>query len=137
MPVYRKRKLLQPGEYDVEIGRAGETVSSTANEMLVVHVCVRSEEWPRITIRDYLVFSDNSLWKFESFLQSIGLHLEDGQAFETSDFIGCTARVRVGIRKFGDREQNYIERWLPNAVNAPSPGSGVVTNNPSVTQTSE
>jgi len=121
MAVYRKEKLLAPGEYEVEVLGAHLTRSIVGrNEMLVVDLHAKNEENRWCPIRDYLVFSEKSYWKFDSFLKAIGLDLEDGQEIDADDFVGFAARVQVGTREFGNREQNCVERWLPHLETTPA-----------------
>lgn len=118
MPVYHKPTLLTPGEYEVKVSLAYTSRSvSGRNEMLVVVLSAQNDEGQRTSFRDYLVFNENAYWKFESFLKAVGLDLEDGEEIDADDFAGLTARARVGIKEFGNREQNFVERWLVNTEN--------------------
>jgi hypothetical protein len=119
MPVYRKPKLLKPGEYGVEVKQAYTSRSVLGgNEMVIVFLSAKNDEGQATSFRDYLVFNEKAYWKFESFLKAVGLDLEDGEEIDADDFVGLTARVQVGIKEFGNREQNFVERWLPKVEDA-------------------
>ena len=123
MMVYRKQKVLQPGEYEAKIVTVNERRSRrTGNEMLVVVLSVDSEEGSSVTLRDYLVFTETSIWKFGCFLQAIGRELEDGDEIDLDDFKfwRYTARVQIGVKEFEDGTFNYVERWLPKAKSTPA-----------------
>jgi hypothetical protein len=124
MAVYHKEKLLPAGEYEVEVMHANLSRSVTGqNEMLVVVLHVPNEEGRWSFVRDYLVFSEKSYWKFDTFLKAVGLDLEDGEEIDPDDFVGLVARAQVGTRDFGNREQNCVERWLPKMEDAPATGN--------------
>ena len=119
MATYYKEKLLAPGEYEAVISQAHLSYSAIGhNEMVVVYLHVKTDESRWSTVRDYLVFSEKSRWKFDLFLEAIGIELEDGKEIDdqvVEQFVGRTARVLVSTRDFGNREQNWVERWFPNA----------------------
>jgi len=112
MAIYREPAILPAGVYDVEIKAAKQSKSTSGNDMIVVTVETRFEN--RIHyIRDYLVFTSGADWKFVSFIIATGKKLADGEEFQPSDYVGCTARVLVKIEQYEGRPQNKIKKWLP------------------------
>jgi Protein of unknown function (DUF669) len=99
----------EPGEHTVTVMAAELKRSKSGSEMVVLQLRVDGiSRW----IRENLVLSPKTYWKFEQFLDAIGKKPAPDEDIEPMDFVGCTARAVIGVHDFNDREQNHIEKWL-------------------------
>ena len=113
LPKYHKSKSVVPaGEYEVRVETACLRRAKSGREMIEMELSI---EGFRRWFRDYLVFDERCDWKIADFLTSMGEELTDEMEIDPNNYIGRTARVRVGVREFNNRLQNYVERWLPPA----------------------
>ena len=123
MPVFKygeknsRRKVLVPGEYEVNIDSADIRTSSNGNEMIVLNLKTAEEE---TLIYDRIVFSPKTHWKVRQFLDCFDLGPEtDDEEAEINidndfinDLIGKTGYVQIGIETFNGIKRNKVVDYL-------------------------
>ena len=112
-----RRKILDPGEYEVTIDSADIKTSSNGNEMLVMNLKPTEEE---TIIYDRIVFSPKTHWKVRQFLDcfDLGPETNDEEAEINidndfiNDLIGKTGFVQIGIETFNGIKRNKVVDYL-------------------------
>lgn len=124
-------QILKEGEYDGIIEQSEDTVSaSSGNPMMAMTLNVFDQEGRPHSIKDYLVFTKNMMWKVIHCADSAGLSEQYKQKkFCSNTAIGKSVRVRIGIesgklipedklngKAFGSKypDKNKVEDYLKN-----------------------
>ena len=104
--------VLEPGEYVFQVTDAVHTTSQSGNWMWKLQLRFEQADGPDVTVFDYLVENDKSMWKFNTYLDSIGSKLEDtSKLADTIGEIGkATVEVEKGTNGYSDR--NKVKRYL-------------------------
>lgn len=121
MPSYTAGKpenksfTVPPGEYTLRVVEAEEDTSKNGNDMIKLTLVVvkdNGKDGPRLF--DYLVFSESSFWKIDTFLKSAGEHPGEGASVDLAaeKCIGWTVRAKLKIESYDGRESNKIESYL-------------------------
>jgi len=94
---------VDPGDYQVEVIDAIETVSKTGHEMIELK----------------LVFIPNAFWKIDSFRAATGEEVSPEEEVEiiADDLIGRTGKARLTVEEYNGKKRNKVAAWLP-----PKPG---------------
>jgi len=103
---------VQPGDYDVRVIDASETVSkSSGAEMIKLTLEV---EGRGCRLFDYLIASASTAWKIDAFRRSMGEKVVEGEEVELTarDLIGRTARARLKTEDYNGKINNKVELWL-------------------------
>lgn len=106
---------VQPGEYDLRVIDAVETVSKTSGaEMIKLTLEV---EGHGCRLFDYLIASESTAWKIDSFRRALGENVEEEIEVEISarDLIGKTARARLKTEEYNGKLNNKVDAWLESA----------------------
>lgn len=102
----KKANLLQPAEYDAEIGTAEDAVSKFGNDMIVVDVTVFSEDGRSHFVKDYL--TEKMAFKLRHAAESCGiLDKYESGTLMADDFISRTCKVSIVI---DDKDKNYAPK---------------------------
>ena len=123
MPVVRygesnnRRRILEPGEYEVSIDSAEIRTSSNGNEMLAINMKVVNED---VLIHDRVVFANNTQWKVRQFLDcfNLGPESEDENAEINidnefvDDLIGLTGTVQIRVGTYNGIKRNEVAAYL-------------------------
>ena len=112
-----RRKVLEPGEYEVIIDSADIKTSSNGNEMIVLNLKTSEEE---TIIYDRIVFSPQTHWKVRQFLDcfDLGPETEDEEAEINidndfiNDLIGKIGDVQIDIETFNGIKRNKVVDYL-------------------------
>ena len=112
-----RRKVLEPGEYEVIIDSADIKTSSNGNEMIVLNLKTSEEE---TIIYDRIVFSPQTHWKVRQFLDcfDLGPETEDEEAEINidndfiNDLIGKIGDVQIDIETFNGIKRNKVVNYL-------------------------
>jgi hypothetical protein len=120
MPTYRASEptdrpdFMPPGEYDVEVIDASETVSSKGHDMIELKLRTATG----CVFYDFLVFTGNAFWKIDSFRAALGEPITPGEDVEVlaDDLIGRRARARLTVEEFNGRKRNKVAAWLAPAA---------------------
>lgn len=91
-------QLLKEGEYDAVISSSEDKQSSSGNPMMDITLHVYDDNGKEHSVRDFLVFSKNMMWKVVRFANSSGLSkvYEEGKLC-SENAIGNRVRVKISI----------------------------------------
>jgi hypothetical protein len=123
MPIFKygkkdsRRKVLEPGEYEVIIDSADIRTSSNGNEMIVLSLKTTEEE---TLINDRIVFAPKTHWKVRQFLDCFDLGPEtDDEEAEINisnefidDLVGKIGDVQIDIETFNGIKRNKVLNYL-------------------------
>ena len=103
--------FVEPGDYQVEIIDAIETVSKTGHEM--IELKLRTS--PGSYLYDFLVFIPNAFWKIDSFRAATGEEVspEEDVEITADDLIGRTGKARLSVEEYNGKKRNKVAAWLP------------------------
>ena len=104
--------VLEPGEYVFQVTDAVHTTSQSGNWMWKLQLRFEQADGPDVTVFDYLVENDKSMWKFNTYLDCIGSKLEDTS--KLADTIGEIGKATVEVEKGKDgyADRNRVKRYL-------------------------
>ncbi len=104
--------VLEPGDYTFQVMDAVHTTSQSGNWMWKLQLRFEQADGPDVTVFDYLVENDKNMWKFNTFLDSIGSKLEDTS--KLADTIGEIGKASVEVEKGtnGYSDRNRVKRYL-------------------------
>ena len=136
--------LLEKGEYEGEIKQVEFRTSSIGNPMFEVTINVYDNNGCQHTIKDFLLFTKNMIWKTIHCAEATGTEKEyQEKKFSPELLIGKYVRVLVGTKQgteiphdklngkpVGSRyyDKNVIEDYLKK-------GANVTTNTPNIVDT--
>jgi len=103
--------FVDPGDYQVEIIDAIETVSKTGHEMIELKLRTSSGSY----LYDFLVFIPNAFWKIDSFRAATGevVSPEEDVEITADDLIGRTGKARLTVEEYNGKKRNKVAAWLP------------------------
>jgi hypothetical protein len=106
---------VDPGDYQVEVIDAVESVSKTGHEMIELKLKTLLGSY----LYDFLVFIPNAFWKIDSFRAATGEEVSPDEEVEiiADDLIGRTGKARLAVEEFNGKKRNKVAAWLP-----PKPG---------------
>ncbi len=101
---------VEPGDYEVEVVDAVETVSKTGHEMIELKLKTSVGSY----LYDFLVFIPNAFWKIDSFRAATGEEVapEDDVEITGDDLIGRTGTVRLIVEEYNGKKRNKVAAWL-------------------------
>lgn len=104
--------VLEPGDYTFQVMNAVHTTSQSGNWMWKLQLRFEQADGPDVTVFDYLVENDKNMWKFNTYLDSIGSKLEDTS--KLADTIGEIGKASVEVEKGtnGYSDRNRVKRYL-------------------------
>ena len=116
MPTYNastpteRPDFVDPGDYQVEVIDAIETVSKTGHEMIELKLRTSAGSY----LYDFLVFIPNAFWKIDSFRAATGEEVapEDDVEITGDDLIGRTGTVRLIVEEYNGKKRNKVAAWL-------------------------
>lgn len=114
---------VKPGDYDVRIIDAVETVSKTSGaEMIKLTLEV---EGHGCRLYDYLIASESTAWKIDTFRRAIGetVHEEVEVEIVARDLVGKKARARLKTEEYNGKLNNKVDAWLEPAKPASKPAA--------------
>ena len=120
-------RFVPNGDYLVTVIEASETFSKAGDEMIKLKLEVEEHG---VRLYDYLVATESSFWKIDTFRKAIGEAVVEGEEVElsASDLEGRQGYARLMVEEYQDKKNNKVEMWLTDrAPKAP------VKKNPPVT----
>jgi hypothetical protein len=102
--------FVDPGDYQVEVIDAIETVSKTGHEMIELKLKTSVGSY----LYDFLVFIPNAFWKIDSFRAATGEEVtpEDDVEITADDLIGRTGTTRLIVEEYNGKKRNKVAAWL-------------------------
>ena len=124
MPRYNHKaadsQLLPVGTYDAVVKRAEEKLSEAGNEMIELILTCYGPNGLENDVFDYLVFSNNVLYKVKHFCESAGINFEKDE-LTADECVDQNVRVKLKIdKREGYKDKNavtdYVERTGAPAI---------------------
>ncbi|MBN8457323.1 MAG: hypothetical protein J0M04_05730 [Verrucomicrobia bacterium] len=111
---------VEPGDYEVEIVDAIETLSKSNHEMIELKLRTSAGSY----LYDFLVFIPSAFWKIDAFRAATGETVAPEQDVEivADDLIGRTGTARLALEEYNGKKRNKVAAWLTgNAKPATQP----------------
>jgi hypothetical protein len=108
--------FVQPGEYDLTIIDAVETLSKNSGaEMIKLTLEV---EGHGCRLFEYLIAGEATAWKIDAFRRALGERVlaETESDIVPQKLIGRTVRARLRTEEFNNKTQNKVDGWLEPAA---------------------
>jgi hypothetical protein len=102
--------FVEPGDHQVEIIDAIETISKGGHEMIELKLKTSSGSY----LYDFLVFIPTAFWKIDAFRAATGEVVEPDQDIEiTADHvIGRTGTARLTVEEYNGKKRNKVVAWI-------------------------
>jgi len=126
MPTYKastpseRPDHVEPGDYEVEVVDAIETLSKSGHEMIELKLKTSAGSY----FYDFLVFIPSAFWKIDSFRAATGEEVTPDEETEITadDLIGRTGTTRLVVEEYNGKSRNKVAAWLtPKAGKTPAP----------------
>ena len=103
-------EFVEPGDHQVEIIDAIETISKGGHEMIELKLKTSSGSY----LYDFLVFIPTAFWKIDSFRAATGEDVKPDQDVEiTADHvIGRTGTARLTVEEYNGKKRNKVAAWI-------------------------
>jgi hypothetical protein len=101
---------VEPGDYEVEVVDAIETISKGGHEMIELKLKTSAGSY----LYDFLVFIPTAFWKIDAFRAATGEVVEPEQDVEiTADHvIGRTGTARLTVEEYNGKKRNKVVAWI-------------------------
>ena len=102
--------FVEPGDYQVEIIDAIETVSKGGHDMIELKLKTSAGSY----LYDFLVFIPTAFWKIDSFRAATGEDVKPDQDVEisTDHVIGRTGTARLTVEEYNGKKRNKVAAWI-------------------------
>ena len=122
-------RFVPNGDYLVTVIEASETFSKAGDEMIKLKLEVEEHG---VRLYDYLVATESSFWKIDTFRKAIGEAVVEGEEVElsASDLEGRQGYARLMVEEYQGKKNNKVEMWLTDRA----PKSPVKKNLPATAQ---
>jgi hypothetical protein len=103
--------FVDPGDYQVEVIDAIETVSKSGHEMIELKLRTSAGSY----LYDFLVFIPTAFWKIDAFRAASGevVSPEDDVEITADDLIGRSGTARLTVEEYNGKKRNKVAAWLP------------------------
>ncbi len=103
-------EFVEPGDYQVEIIDAIETISKGGHDMIELKLKTSAGSY----LYDFLVFIPTAFWKIDSFRAATGEDVKPDQDVEISadHVIGRTGTVRLTVEEYNGKKRNKVVAWI-------------------------
>ena len=103
-------EFVEPGDYQVEIIDAIETISKGGHDMIELKLKTSAGSY----LYDFLVFIPTAFWKIDSFRAATGEDVKPDQDVEISadHVIGRTGTARLTVEEDNGKKRNTVIAWI-------------------------
>ena len=103
-------EFVEPGDYQVEVIDAIETISKGGHDMIELKLKTSSGSY----LYDFLVFIPTAFWKIDAFRAATGEQVKPDQDVEiTADHvIGRTGTARLTVEEYNGKKRNKVAAWI-------------------------
>ncbi|MEI6818072.1 MAG: hypothetical protein WCL19_00575 [Verrucomicrobiota bacterium] len=103
-------EFVEPGDYQVEIIDAIETISKGGHDMIELKLKTSAGSY----LYDFLVFIPTAFWKIDSFRAATGEDVKPDQDVEISadHVIGRTGTARLTVEEYNGKKRNKVVAWI-------------------------
>ena len=119
---------VDPGDYQVEVVDAIETISKSGHEMIELKLKTSAGSY----LYDFLVFIPAAFWKIDAFRAATGevVRPEEDVEISADHVIGRTGTARLTVEEYNGKKRNKVAAWLvgtakpaaqPHALAQPQP----------------
>jgi hypothetical protein len=110
---------VEPGDYEVEVVDAIETLSKSNHEMIELKLRTEAGSY----LYDFLVFIPSAFWKIDAFRAATGEAVTPEQDVEivADDLIGRTGKARLSVEEYNGRKRNKVAAWITGNSNSNQP----------------
>ena len=104
-------RFVPAGDYLLTVLEAAETVSQNGTELIKLKLEV---EGHGVRLFDYLVASESSYWKIDTFRKAIGDAVTQGEEVEllAANLEGRQGYARLRIEDYQGKRNNKVDMWL-------------------------
>lgn len=110
---------VEPGDYEVEVVDATETLSKSNHEMIELKLKTSEGSY----LYDFLVFIPSAFWKIDAFRAATGEAVTPEQDVEITadDLIGRTGKARLAVEEYNGKKRNKVAAWITGSSNSNQP----------------
>lgn len=105
-------RYVEPGDYLLTVVEATETISKESGaEMIKLKLEV---EGHGVHLFDYLVCTESSIWKIDTFRKAIGETVVENEEVEliAEELEGRQGRAQLRVEEYQAKKSNKVELWL-------------------------
>ncbi|MBC2593757.1 DUF669 domain-containing protein [Ruficoccus amylovorans] len=108
-------RFVPNGDYLVTVIEASETLSKAGDDMIKLKLEV---EGHGVHLYDYLVATEASFWKIDTFRKAIGDRVVEGEEVElaAAALEGRQGHARLRIEEYQGKKSNKVELWITDRV---------------------
>lgn len=106
------------GDYKLKVVSAEEQTSKSGNDMIKLKLRIQNKDGTEgAALFDYLVFSESSLWRVQSFLKACDMDVEEGKDvnIEAAELIGWECEATLSIDIYEGKKSNKVVAYLSGA----------------------
>ena len=113
-------RFVPNGDYLVTVIEASETLSKAGDDMIKLKLEV---EGHGVHLYDYLVATEASFWKIDTFRKAIGDRVVEGEEVEltAAALEGRQGHARLRIEEYQGKKSNKVELWITDRVPTSTP----------------
>ncbi len=108
-------RFIKAGDYLLTVLEATETVSKAGDDMIKLKLEV---EGHGVRLFDYLVATESSFWKIDTFLKAIGETVVEGEEVElvASSLEGRQGYAHLVIEEYQGKQNNKVDAWITKPI---------------------
>ncbi len=111
--------FVEPGDHQVEIIDAIETISKGGHEMIELKLKTSAGSY----LYDFLVFIPTAFWKIDAFRAATGevVTPEEDVEITPDHVIGRTGTARLTVEEYNGKKRNKVAAWIVGTAKPAQP----------------